>query len=56
LAASPAIRLEARVGPAPENVLIPEAESVIKFGDDQLETAERENAGRERWRKTELNY
>jgi hypothetical protein len=56
LAASPAIRLKAKVGPAPENDLIPEVESVIKFGDDQLETVERENAGRERWRKTEPNY
>jgi V/A-type H+/Na+-transporting ATPase subunit D len=42
-------RIERRAK-ALENVLIPEVESVIKFVDDQLETAEREDTVRARWR------
>lgn len=48
-------RIERRAK-ALENVLIPEVEGVIKFVDDQLETAEREDTVRARWRATKPNY
>jgi V/A-type H+/Na+-transporting ATPase subunit D len=48
-------RIERRAK-ALENVLIPEVEGIIKFVDDQLETAEREDTIRARWRATKPNY